>query len=100
MPNVRHHLSATSIVKRSDGFIHAEVDHEVVALNIDRGTCYGLNLVGSRIWDILENPVAIDDIFSRLLAEYDVDKATCERQVLDLLEELRGEGLITTLEEK
>ena len=97
---MRRHLSSKSIVKRSDGFIHAEVDHEVVALNIDRGTCYGLNPVGSRIWKIIENPVTIDDICSRLMAEYDVDAATCERQVLDLLEELRSEGLITTLEEK
>jgi len=100
LPNLRRHLSSTSIVKRSDGFIHAEVDHEVVALNIDRGTCYGLNLVGSRIWNIIENPVAIDDICSRLIAEYDVDEATCERQVLDLLEELRSEGLIITPDEK
>ena len=97
---MRRHLTSSSIVKRSDGFIHAEVDDEVVALNIDRGTCYGLNLVGSRIWNIIENPVTIDGICSRLMAEYDVDAATCERQVLDLLEELRGEGLITTLEEK
>jgi hypothetical protein len=100
LPNAQHHLSSTSIVQRSDGFVHAEVDNEVVALSIDRGTCYGLNPVGSRIWKIIENPVAIDDICSRLMAEYDVDAATCERQVLDLLEELRSEGLIKSLERK
>ena len=97
---MRRHLSSKSKVKRSDGFIHAEVDHEVVALNIDRGTCYGLNPIGSRIWKIIEDPVTIADICSRLMAEYDVDAATCERQVLDLLEELRSEGLVTTPEEK
>jgi len=35
-----------------------------------------------------------------LLAAYRVDPDACERQVLDLLEELRSEGLIEALEEK
>jgi hypothetical protein len=41
------HLSLTTMVVRSDGFIEAQIDNEVVALNIEKGACYGLNTVGS-----------------------------------------------------
>jgi hypothetical protein len=93
-------LSTATLVARSDGFIEAEVDNEIVALNVERGTCYGLNPVGSRIWNLLSAPTRIGDVCATLLTEYSVDPSVCERQVLDLLEELRVEGLIVTSEEK
>jgi hypothetical protein len=88
------------MVVRNDGLIEAEVENEIVALNIEKGTCYGLNTVGSRIWGLLAVPIRINDICAKLLAEYKVESGTCERQVLDLLEELRAEGLITVCKER
>jgi Coenzyme PQQ synthesis protein D (PqqD) len=88
------------MVVRSVGLIEAEIDNEIVALKIEQGTCYGLNPVGSRIWSLLAAPIRVSDICITLLAEYQVEAATCERQVLDLLEELRAEGLIDTAQEK
>ena len=81
---------------RNTGLLEADVDGEVVALNVDTGNCYGLNRVGSRVWQLLAAPVAIDDICAKLLTEYAVDHGTCERQVLELLEELRAEGIVIT----
>jgi hypothetical protein len=93
-------LSAESVVARNDGFVEAEIDGEIVALNIEQGTCYGLNQVGSRIWKLLATPARIGDVCETLLAEYAVDAGDCERQVIDLLEELCSEGMITKLEDK
>jgi hypothetical protein len=92
--------SASIVIACRDGLIDAEIDDEIVALSVDHGTCYGLNRVGSRIWTLLAKPVRIGDLCAALLAQYRVDPEVCERQVLDLLEELRAEGLIATLEEK
>lgn len=99
VPNVSP-LSPGSLIARGDGLIEAEIDQEVVALNIELGTCYCLNRVGSRIWNLLMVPTRIGDLCATLLTEYSVDPPVCERQVLDLLEELRAEGLIVTPEEK
>jgi hypothetical protein len=93
-------LSAASVVARSDGFIEAEIDNEIVALNIERGSCYGLNRVGSRVWGLIASPTCVRDVCATLLAEYKVDPETCEHEVLDLLEELRREGLIAAPDEK
>jgi Coenzyme PQQ synthesis protein D (PqqD) len=85
-------------VMRADSFLEAEIDDEIVALSIERGTSYGLNRVGSRIWTLLASPVRIRDLIATLLTEYQVDSDVCERQVLDLLAELRAEGLTVTTE--
>ncbi len=98
-----HHsraLTSNNLVKRSDGVIDAEIDNEIVVLSIAQGTCYGLNRVGSRIWNLLAKPSRIGDLCTTLLSEYEIDASVCERQVLELLEELRAEGLIILTEEK
>ena len=87
-------LSSTTVIMRTNGFVEAEIDNEVVAISIERGTCYGLNRVGSQIWNLITGSVRISDLIAALLTEYQVDPDVCERQVLDLLEELRAEGLI------
>jgi len=88
-------LTAADEVGRSDGAICAEVDGEVVALDADRGVCYGLNKVASHVWGLIDPPARIGEVCAKLVDRYEVDAATCERQVLDLLEDLRGEGLIS-----
>ena len=89
-------LSSDTLVVRNDGLMEAEVANEIVALNVEKGTCYGLNPVGSRIWKLIAVPIRIGDICAKLLAEYKVEPRDCERQVVELLEELRAEGLIAT----
>lgn len=89
-------ISSCTFVVRAAGFASAEVDGEVVALSMDKGMCYGLNRVGSRIWRELFSPIAVADLCERLLREYLVDRETCEREVIALLRELCAEGLIET----
>src|SRR5262245_41750590 len=98
--NVSSLLLPSTVVVRSTGLVDAEIDNEVVALNIESGNCYGLNAVGTRIWHLLGSPRSTQDICASLIAEYQVDPEVCERQVLDLLEELRAEGLVSVLEQR
>ena len=92
--------TSVTVVACKDGFIEAEIDDEIVALSIEQGTCYGMNRVASRIWNLLAKPIRISDLCATLVASYRVDHDVCKRQVLDLLEELRAEGLIVALEDK
>jgi Coenzyme PQQ synthesis protein D (PqqD) len=99
VPQISSLTLSTVVVRRND-VIDAEIDQEIVALNIENGTCYGLNRVGSRIWSLLAAPIRIGDICATLLTEYRVEPSSCERQVVDLLEEMRAEGLIATPDEQ
>ena len=87
---------STTVVACRDGLIESEVDDEIVVLGIEQSVCYGLNRLGSRIWNLMREPIQICDLCRVLLNTYRVDPDVCERQVLDLLEELRVEGLIET----
>lgn len=65
-----------------------------MALDVSRGVCFGLNEVGLRILQMLESPASVEDICGDLLAVYEVDRATCEADVVALLADLEAEGLI------
>ena len=81
-------------VTRRAGVVCAEVDGEVVALNIERGVCYGLDPIGSYIWNLIEQPISFLALCAALIARYRVGSAVCERDVGDLLRELQTEGLV------
>ena len=88
-------IGLDSVVARGEGIVSAAIDKEVAMLDIERGMCFGMNKVASRIWALVQEPARVSDICATLVSEYDVEESDCERQVLDLLEELRAEGLIT-----
>jgi hypothetical protein len=91
----RSDLSGDTIVMRNEGLLSAEVDGELMAMSVERGMCYGLNAVGTRIWALIAEPRSISDLCAQLRQEFDVEEAECLRDVVDLVEELRAEGLAT-----
>lgn len=91
-------LDRESIVCHSADAVAAEVDGEVVALDAKRGFCFGLNRTGSRVWQLASNPTSIAEICAQLTASFDIEAATCEADVLELLAGLKSEGLISVVE--
>lgn len=73
----------------------ADLNGEKVMMNLNKGKYFALNLVGSRIWDLIKDEICVKDIVKILLVEYDVDKETCENNVLNYLGLLENEELIT-----
>lgn len=71
-----------------------EVGDEVVILDLVGGAYYGLDAVGVRIWQLLGEGKKPQGICETLLAEFEVQPEVLEADVLRLLEELRGKGLI------
>jgi hypothetical protein len=88
-------LAGDSVVVRNEGLLTAEVDGELMAMSVEKGSCYGLNGVGTRIWALIAEARTIDAICASLLSEYEVDAAQCRSEVIDLLEALCAEGLAT-----
>lgn len=81
-------------VSLKDGAVSAEIDGEIVALDINTGICYGLDPIGSRIWQLIESSDTVSDICAKLETEYDVDAETCHEHVVDLLHALQAENLV------
>ena len=88
-------LSLSSLVRWSDDQLAATVDQEIVILSVERGFYYGLDDIGSEIWQQMATPVSVGALCDALAAKYDADRATIEHDVLALLETLVAEGLVT-----
>lgn len=87
-------LTTNSCVTRRETTVSTEISGELVALDIRHGVCYGLNRIGTRIWQLLDSPRSTAQIVDTLVTEYDVSRDMCMEQTLGLLGDLRAAGLI------
>lgn len=87
-------MSTDPIFVRSASSVVTEVDGQAVALNIDRGVCYGLNSVATRVWALIEHPRTVDELVSTLVDEYEVEASVCRADVSDLLSDLEAADLV------
>ena len=70
------------------------VGDETVILHLVNGTYYGLDPVGTRIWGMIRDGVAMPDICRRLADEYQVDLATIEAYARTFLTDLEAQGIL------
>jgi len=78
---------------RSPGVLGAEVGDSYVLLSADL-EYVGLDPVGRRVWDIVENPTTLNAIVTQLLQEFSVDDASCRRDVRLFLASLLSHDLL------
>lgn len=71
-----------------------KVGDETVILDLASGTYYGLNSLGSRIWQLLGEGLSLAVVCERLLEEYDVSADVLQSDALKLVSDLQAKGLI------
>jgi hypothetical protein len=81
-------------VCRIGDMLDADIDGELVMMNIEQGRYFGLNQSGTRIWALLAQPIVINDLCNQLTAEFSVDPEKCEKEVVAFLENLLTRGLL------
>ncbi len=74
--------------------VSSDLGGEVAILDLKVGMYYGLDEVGARIWELIQEPQRVGDIRNTLVAEYEVEPDRCERDVMILLQRLADEELI------
>lgn len=87
-------ISMDTTICRTKDIVASDIDGEVVMMSVEKGQYYSLDPVGSRVWELIEKPVKVAVLIDALLLKYDVDRETCERDVLAFLEELCEEGIL------
>ncbi len=87
-------LSVHSVVVAARDQVSCPLGEESAILNLKNSVYYGMNPIGTRVWNLLKEPRSIGELRDTLLSEYEVDANLCERDLLDLLEKMKGEGLI------
>lgn len=87
-------ISQRSTIVAAKDQVSSDLGGEKAILDLKAGMYYGLDGVGARVWDLIQEPRAVGDVRDTLLEEYDVAPERCERDLLALLQRLADAGLI------
>jgi hypothetical protein len=71
-----------------------QVGAETVLLSLADEHYYGLEGVGTRLWEILREGTTLDEAVETLLGEYDVARDVLVRDLTAVVEDLRANGLL------
>ena len=83
-----------SIVTITPRQISSAMGAEQAILQLDSGKYFGLNPVGSRVWQLVAEPRKVSEILATLLAEYEVPTDRCRADLLVVLRQLHAAGLV------
>lgn len=83
------------IITVSADVLAQEVSGEMVLLDLKSEQYLGLNEVGTRIWQLLQEHNELDVVSGILLDEYDVDAALLKADLDKLINEMLEAGIIS-----
>ena len=84
----------TSRVRVNDDVLFQELQGEAVLLNLKSGVYFGLDPVGTRIWQLFAEHEVLGEIAQTIVAEYDVAEDRCSADLLALVGDLERQGLV------
>lgn len=84
----------STCVVRNDQIPTGEIDGEIVALDLERGDCFGMDQVGAAIWQMAEQPLTIREITDRLVESHEVERAQCLADILPFVDDMIDAGLL------
>lgn len=84
---------AAKVVVPPDTLINV-IGEESVLLNLKNEQYFGLDPMGTQMWQTLTTSDSIQAAFETLLAEYDVSAEVLRSDLTDLLEKLLAHGLV------
>ena len=87
-------IPLSSNITISSEVLAQEVGGETVLLDLQSESYFGLDEVGTRIWQLLQEQNDLQKVFDIMLEEYDVDAKQLENDLNELLEKLLDEELI------
>jgi hypothetical protein len=93
-------IELSTIVKQSGDQLSCKLDEEVALLNLKTTLYFGVDEVGTFIWDQLAKPVSIEEICEAVSAKYDVDRPRCQVDVIAFVQKLDEAGLVETSEQR
>ena len=88
-------INLDTVINKNLEIDDTDLDGEKVMMNLDKGEYFMMNEVGSRIWEIISEPINVKDIINTLRNEYEVDEETCKDTVIEFLGRLNNADLIS-----
>lgn len=87
-------ISLDRTVRVGEDTVFRELSGEAVLLQLDAGMYFGLDPVGTRLWQLIAERGKLREVLALAQTEFDVDAATLERDLLALVEQLVEKKLV------
>jgi len=88
-------MDLNQTITLSPDVISQEVSGETVLLDLESENYFGLDEVGTRIWQLIKESGDLNTLYSTLLEEYEVSAEQLQQDLDALLGEIEKLGLIT-----
>jgi hypothetical protein len=88
-------MDLNQTITLSPDVISQEVSGETVLLDLESENYFGLDEIGTRIWQLIKDTGDLQAIYDTLLAEYEVEEARLQNDLEALLGEISALGLVT-----
>ena len=88
-------ISFTQRVSIPDNVLFRELEGESVILDLDSEQYFGLDEVGTRMWQLITEADSIGATIDELVAEYDVEAEVLREDLSELIDTLVDKGLLS-----
>lgn len=82
------------VVEIGEGVIYQKLNDEAVLLELSSQRYFGLNHVGTKMWQFLLDDGNVESLISRLGSVYDTTEAVLREDVTQLIRELLAANLL------
>ena len=89
-------ISFPKTVDLNPEVLFQELDTQTILLNISNEQYFGLDEIGSRLWQLFSKNNNADDVLAQMLVEFDVDQVRLSNDLTLFIQELSEAGLIFT----
>jgi hypothetical protein len=87
-------LSTHAAISRSPAHVFCELAGEAVILSLADGRYYGLDPVGTHVWQRLEAPATLPELRDAVAAAFEVAPEQAEADLRNFVDDLRTRGLV------
>lgn len=86
-------------MKIKSGFVLRKIENDYIVVSVGKRVkefngVINLNEASATLWQLLENGASQEDLVSKLLEEYSVEKSVAEKDVLAFTQKLKESGIL------
>jgi len=90
-------LSTDTQLKQNPSICSREFDGETVMMNESLENYFGLDEIGTRIWQLLKEQLSLTELCQKLTEEYDVEPKQCLADITPFIEELLKDNMLVVV---
>jgi hypothetical protein len=87
-------IEMAAMLQRNPAYFFKPIKGESVLLNPQTGDYFGLNEVGTDFIKLLDEGKDLEQVFSKLLATYDVEETVLRKDIGELLASLQQKNIL------